>query len=329
MRDNKTVLITGGAGFIGSHTCKFLLGRDRCVVSVDNFSDNYSPEYKRENIKCVQRAAGSANNRFESFEGDIRDAVFLDGVFRETRPDIVIHLAACAGVRSSVLNPGLYADVNVNGTVNILECMKNHGIGKLLFASSSSVYGNNAKLPFCESDPADRPLSPYAATKRAGELICHTYHHLYDINIACLRFFTVYGPGQRPDLAIYRFTESVLKGKPITFYGDGSSERDYTFIEDIIDGIWRAAIWADNGEKRFDVFNLGGSAAVTLSETVAAIESEAGVGAVLDFKPQQPWEVYKTSADISHSKAVLGYNPGTEFKKGIKAFVDWYKRSRL
>ncbi len=328
LHDDKTVLISGGAGFIGSHTCESLLNRGYNVVSIDNFNDFYSPEYKKENIERIRNAANSANNGFRSYEGDIRDTYFLDRVFEESHPDIVIHLAACAGVRPSILNPVLYTDVNVNGTVNILECLKKHHINKLLFASSSSVYGNNVKVPFCESDPVEKPISPYAATKKAGELICHTYHHLYDINVACLRFFTVYGPRQRPDLVIYKFTKLISEGKPIPFFGDGSSERDYTFINDITDGILKAATWVDNDDKRFDIFNLGKSNTIALSRVVKTIENELEMRAVLDIKPQQPGDVNKAYADISHSKAILGYNPVTEFEKGIKVFVDWYKQHR-
>lgn len=328
LHDNKTVLITGGAGFIGSHTCESLLNRGYNVVSVDNFNSYYSPEYKKENIECIQNAANSIKSSFKSYEGDIRDTVFLNKVFEESHPDIVVHLAACAGVRPSILNPVLYADVNVNGTVNILECLKNHHINKLLFGSSSSVYGNNTKVPYCESDSVDKPISPYAATKKAGELLCHTYHHLFDINIACLRFFTVYGPRQRPDLAIYKFTKLISEGRPVPFFGDGSSERDYTFISDIIDGILKAVKWVDNSDKRFDIFNLGESNTITLSRMVKTIENELKMRAALDIKPLQPGDVYKTYADISHSKAILGYNPVTEFEKGIKVFVDWYKQHR-
>ncbi len=327
MKEFKTVLVTGGAGFIGSHTCEVLLKHGHDVISVDNFNDYYPPGYKRDNIECIQ-AADSAVDRFKSYEGDIRDVTFLNRVFDESHPDTVIHLAACAGVRPSILNPVLYTDVNIYGTVNILECLKKHHINKFLFASSSSVYGNNGKVPFCESDSVDRPISPYAATKKAGELLSYTYHHLYDINAACLRFFTVYGPRQRPDLAIYKFTELISEGQPIPFYGDGSTERDYTFIHDITDGIWRALQWTDSGEKRFEIFNLGESNTVTLSQMVKTIENELGMKAVLDYKPHQPGDVKTTYADISHAKAALGYNPVTEFEKGIKTFVDWYKQNR-
>jgi UDP-glucuronate 4-epimerase len=327
LKEFKTVLVTGGAGFIGSHTCEVLLKHGHDVISVDNFNDYYPPGYKRDNIECIQ-AADSAVDRFKSYEGDIRDVTFLNRVFDESHPDTVIHLAACAGVRPSILNPVLYTDVNIYGTVNILECLKKHHINKFLFASSSSVYGNNGKVPFCESDSVDRPISPYAATKKAGELLSYTYHHLYDINAACLRFFTVYGPRQRPDLAIYKFTELISEGQPIPFYGDGSTERDYTFIHDITDGIWRALQWTDSGEKRFEIFNLGESNTVTLSQMVKTIENELGMKAVLDYKPHQPGDVKTTYADISHAKAALGYNPVTEFEKGIKTFVDWYKQNR-
>ncbi len=278
-------------------------------------------------MKCIQNAANSAE-RFRSYEGDIRDTSFLNRVFEESHPDLVIHLAACAGVRPSILNPVLYADVNIHGTVNVLECLKKHHIKKFLFASSSSVYGNNSKIPFCESDSVDRPISPYAATKKAGELICHTYHHLYDINVACLRFFTVYGPRQRPDLAIYKFTKLISEGKPVPFYGDGSEERDYTFIHDIVDGILKAVNWVDNSEKRFDIFNLGESKAISLSQMVITIENELDMSAVRDVKPRQPGDVQRTYADISHSRAILGYNPATKFEKGIEIFIDWYKRNR-
>jgi UDP-glucuronate 4-epimerase len=325
MHDNQTVLVTGGAGFIGSHTCEALLKSGYNVISIDNFSDYYSPEYKRENIKDIMNSAG--NSCFISYEGDIRDMNFLDDVFNKSQPDIIIHLAACAGVRSSILNPVLFTEVNINGTVNILECIRKYNINKLLFASSSSVYGNNVKLPL--SDFVDRPISPYAATKKAGELLCHTYHHLYDINAACLRFFTVYGPRQRPDLAVYKFTKLILEGKPIPFYGDGTTQRDYTFINDITEGILKAVEWVDGSGKRFDIFNLGEASTVTLSQMLQTLENELGLKAKLDIMPRQPGDVNKTYADISHSREVLGYNPATSFEQGIKSFVRWYKQNRL
>lgn len=328
LRESGTVLVTGGAGFIGSHICEALLRRGYNVVSADNFSEYYSPAFKRENIECVRRAAEAANASFRSYEGDIRDMVFLSGVFEESRPESVIHLAACAGVRPSILHPALYADVNIGGTINVLECIKKHAIRKFLFASSSSVYGNSDKAPFCESDAADRPVSPYAATKRAGELISHAYHHLYDINIACLRFFTVYGPRQRPDLAVCKFTKLISEGKPVPFYGDGSAQRDYTFIHDITDGIWKAIEWTDSREKRFGIFNLGSSNAISLSKMVSTLENALGMQAALDFRPRQPGDVDATCADISHARAVLGYSPAMEFEKGIGIFVDWYKQNR-
>lgn len=324
-----TVLVTGGAGFIGSHTCEKLLSDGHNIVTVDNFNDYYNPEYKRWNVEEIKTKSKLTNGSFKCFEGDIRDFKFLDDVFANNMPDAVIHLAACAGVRPSIEDPMLYADVNINGTLNILECLKKYGIKKFLFASSSSVYGNNEKVPFSEFDSVDRPISPYAATKKAGELICHTYHHLYDINTACLRFFTVYGPRQRPDLAIYKFTKLIFEGKQIPFYGDGSSERDYTFIDDIVDGIMKAFQWVDNKEKRYGIFNLGESNTISLSRMVETIEKVSGRKAVLNIQPLQPGDVNRTFADISHSKKILEYNPSTDFEEGIKIFIDWYKNNRV
>lgn len=326
--ENTTCLVTGGAGFIGSHTCEALLHMGFDVVAVDNFNDFYSPDDKRDNIKEIAQAAKAAGKAFTCVEGDIRNSGFLDDIFNKARPELVVHLAACAGVRPSIADPALYADVNINGTVNVLECMKKHHVKKLVFASSSSVYGNNQKTPFSESDPVDRPISPYAATKKAGELICHTYHHLYDFSVACLRFFTVYGPRQRPDLAIYKFTKLMLEGRPIPFYGDGSTERDYTYIDDIIDGVLKAARWVDGGQKRYDIFNLGESKTISLRDMVGALENELGLRAQLDVKPLQPGDVLRTFADISHSRSVLGYDPKTDFTLGIKRFCAWYKENR-
>lgn len=324
----RKVLVTGGAGFIGSHVCEALLSREIKVACLDNFNDFYNPELKHSNVEEIYSTCarlGLPENDFTVFEGDIRDNDYLNRCFASFQPDAVVHLAAYAGVRPSIIDPVLYTDVNINGTVNILECLKRFEVKKLLFASSSSVYGNNKKVPFSESDPVNHPISPYAATKKAGELICHTYHSLYDINTACLRFFTVYGPRQRPDLAIRKFTEMILKGQEIPFYGDGSTRRDYTYIDDIIDGILKALNWVDSPEKRYDVFNLGENNTITLSKMVETIEEAVGIKAKLKQLPLQPGDVNQTYADISRSREVLGYSPHTNFYKGVSKFISWYK----
>jgi UDP-glucuronate 4-epimerase len=324
-----TYLVTGGAGFIGSHTCEAFLKNGFDVICIDNFNNYYDPAYKRANIAEIERTARTSRGAFQLYEGDIRDTAFLDDVFKETKPDLVLHLAAYAGVRPSIADPVLYTDVNISGTVNILECLKRYGVEHHVFASSSSVYGNNEKAPFSESDPVDNPISPYAATKKAGELLCHTYHHLYNINTACLRFFTVYGPRQRPDLAIYKFTKLISEGKKVPVYGDGSSKRDYTFINDIVDGITKACSWVSRHEKCYGIFNLGESHTISLSEMIGAIERELGTKAVRDVMPNQPGDVKLTYADIARAREILGYTPATDFPKGIKVFVDWYKQNRI
>lgn len=324
-----TILVTGGSGFIGSHLCERLLANGWRVVNVDNFNDFYDPEIKHRNVTetreyCVTH--GIPEENYSVVKGDIRDIDFLRGVFEGYRPLAVIHLAAYAGVRPSIINPELYVGVNINGTTNILECLKEFDVKSYVFASSSSVYGNNEKVPFAENDPVDHPISPYAATKKAGELICYTYHHLYDINTACLRFFTVYGPRQRPDLAIHKFTRLIMAGKPIPFYGDGTTQRDYTYIDDIIDGIIKALDWVKEKEKRYGIFNLGESNTISLAEMVQTLESALTQKAELERFPLQPGDVEKTFADITKSKKILGYDPQTDFSEGIRKFVLWYKR---
>jgi len=324
----KSVLVTGGAGFIGSHVGQSLLKKGIRLAVIDNFNDYYSPELKRKNVELLHddsRQSGS----FSLYEGDIRDKEFVEKVFGEFKPDVTIHLAASAGVRPSIADPDLYVKQNIVGTINILEAMRGSCSDKLVFASSSSVYGNNKKVPFSESDNVDRPISPYAATKKSCELLCHTYYHLFDINIACLRFFTVYGPRQRPDLAIYKFTQNIIEGKPIKMFGDGSTMRDYTYIDDIVDGVLKAANWVDSEEKRYDIFNLGESNTVTLKQMIEAIEAALGKKAIIIKEDMQLGDVERTYADISHSKEVLGYNPSTEFAQGIKRFVEWYKSDRM
>lgn len=320
-----TVLVTGAAGFIGSHVCEALLRQGNAVVGLDNFNDFYDPAVKWRNIGEVKETVKVRQVPFLLAKGDIRDTEFLDRVFLDHNLDAVIHLAACAGVRPSIENPRLYTEVNVLGTVNLLECMKSHGVKRHVFASSSSVYGNNRKVPFSESDPVDRAISPYAATKRAGEILCHVYYHLYAISTACLRFFTVYGPRQRPDLAIHKFTRLVMEGKPIPLYGDGSMRRDHTHVDDVVDGVLSALAWTEGELPKYDTFNLGNSKTVALAELVCMIETVLGKKAVVERLPQPPGDVDCTYADISHAKEVLGYEPKMEIQKGIGEFYDFLR----
>ena len=310
------VLVTGGAGFIGSHLCEFLLNRGDSVVALDCLNDYYSPAIKRNNIKVAL-----ANDAYQFVEGDILDEALLSSVFNESDFDVVVHLAARAGVRPSLVDPILYEQVNCRGTLNILEQMKNKGLKRLVFASSSSVYGNTKTIPFKEDVKIDRPVSPYAATKAAGELYCHNYFHLYGISATCLRFFTVYGPRQRPDMAINKFTRLIDCGDKIPFYGDGTTKRDYTFYTDIIQGV-AASVDRDLG---FEILNLGESATTTLVELVGQIEDAVGKKANLDKQPMQPGDVEMTCADISKARELLDYNPTTLVADGIPAFVEWYK----
>ncbi|MCD4786364.1 MAG: GDP-mannose 4,6-dehydratase [Candidatus Eremiobacteraeota bacterium] len=326
-------LLTGAAGFIGSHLAVNLLKDGNRVFAIDNFCDFYSLDKKRKNIEIIGKSSGR-DDLFRLYEGDIRDSSFL----KKTLGDIlktqvksedltVIHIAAMPGVRPSLENPALYVDVNINGTLNMLEICREFGLKRFLFASSSSVYGNNKKAPFSEDDPAENPISVYAATKKAGELMCHTYSNLYDISVICLRYFTVYGARQRPDLAIYRFTDLLSKGRPITVFGDGSSRRDYTYIDDIIDGTRKAVVRLENDRPAFEIYNLGESRTVELSYLIKLIEKELGKKANMVRKPGQPGDMAITYADISRAKEVLGYNPKTDIEDGIKLFVRWYKES--
>ena len=310
------VLVTGGAGFIGSHLCEHLLKRGDSVVAIDCLNDYYSPAIKRNNLKT-----SLGFDRFRFVEGDILDEPLLKSLFDSNRFDVVVHLAARAGVRPSLVDPLLYEQVNCRGTLNILEQMKAKKIRRLVFASSSSVYGNTKTIPFSEDVKIDRPVSPYAATKAAGELYCHNYFHLYGISANCLRFFTVYGPRQRPDMAINKFTQLIDRGAKVPFYGDGSTKRDYTFYTDIIQGVV-ASIDRDLG---FEIFNLGESATTTLAELVAQIEKALGKKANLDRQPMQPGDVEMTCADISKARRLLDYNPTTPVSEGVPRFVEWYK----
>ena len=309
----KKVFITGIAGFIGSNLAKALLEEGWSVSGIDNFDDFYDPQLKR---MAIRRAEASGS--ISLVEGDIRDADLLNAVFSSNRPDLVIHLAARAGVRPSIEQPALYYDVNVTGTLTLLEAMRRNGVKNLLFASSSSVYGNNKKVPFSESDSVDNPISPYAATKKAGELLCYTYHHLYDFNIFCLRFFTVYGPGQRPEMAIQQFGRKITEETPITLFGDGSTRRDYTFVDDIVAGIMASA----QHLKGYEIFNLGNSDTISLIDLVHGIEETLGKKAIIEWKPMQPGDVEITYADISKAKDRLGYKPDYPVLKGLKRMFD-------
>jgi UDP-glucuronate 4-epimerase len=309
-------LIAGAAGFIGSHLCERLLSDGWAVVGVDNFDDFYDPQIKRRNVSdCLK------NENFQLVEADIRDSDAMD---KAIGPDIqiIVHLAAMAGVRPSIARPLLYADVNINGTMVLLELAKERRIDKFIFGSSSSVYGNNEKVPFSEDDNVDFPISPYAATKKAGELICHTYHHLYGVSVTCLRFFTVYGPRQRPDLAIYKFAKLIEQDKPIPVYGDGTMMRDFTYIDDIINGIVAAMNKCDG----FNIYNLGESQPITVNDLIAEIEKALGKKAIRQSLPLQPGDVERTYADVTKSVKELGYNPKTPIQAGLASFVAWLRK---
>ena len=308
------VLVTGGAGFIGSHVCSHLLLQGHEVAVIDDFNDFYNPEIKRANIKSL--GGGVSLN-----EGDIRDRDFVKGVLSQGGFDAIIHIAARAGVRPSLLNPQLYIDTNITGTHNLLAEAHQNGIGRFLFASSSSVYGLAKQVPFSEDLALPQTLSPYAATKIAGEHLCGNYAHLYGMNVVCLRFFTVYGPGQRPDLAIHKFTDSIYRGKSIPQFGDGSTRRDYTYVDDIVQGVLGALRY--EGPK-FDIFNLGENQTTTLSELILEIEKALGKKAIIERLPEQQGDMPLTAADITKARSLLGYNPQTKIREGIPKFVEWY-----
>ena len=314
----RQVLVTGGAGFIGSHLVDRLLSEnDWRVTAVDDFNDFYSPEIKRRN---VQRQLH--HPAFMLVEADIRDKAALARVFANSKFDCIVHLAARAGVRPSLSEPQLYVETNVNGTMNLLELARQHKVPQFVFGSSSSVYGVNEKVPFSESDPIFNPISPYAATKAAGELLCHTYSHLYGLRCICLRFFTVYGARQRPDLAIHKFAQLISDGKPIPVFGDGTTRRDYTYIDDILAGV-RAAI--DYDKTNYEVINLGESRTVELRELIGLLEKELDLRAVIERQPMQPGDVPQTFADISRARELLGYNPRTQIEDGLRLFVEWFR----
>lgn len=310
----KTV-VTGAAGFIGSHLTERLLQAGHSVVGIDSFDTFYDPQIKRRNI-----AGALSHPNFRLIEADIRDQAAMDRAIKGD-VDVIVHLAARAGVRPSIEQPALYSDVNINGTVVLLEIARARHIEKFVFASSSSVYGNNKKVPFSESDNVDFPISPYAATKKAGELICHTYHHLYGTGMTCLRFFTVYGPRQRPDLAIHKFARLIEAGKPIPIYGDGTMRRDFTYIDDIINGVV-AAIDKCEG---YHIYNLGESRPICVSDLIAEIEKALGKKAIRNHLPTQPGDVDQTYADVTRAQQELDYHPATHIATGLARFVQWLR----
>ncbi len=312
------ILVTGGAGFIGSHLSRRLLGRGDRVTVLDNFNDFYDPKRKRLNIEAFLGKSG-----YRLVEGDIRDSALVDGLFAESSFDGVVHLAARAGVRPSLEQPILYEEVNCIGTLNLLEAARRHGPEVFTFGSSSSVYGINQKVPFTEEDDISRPISPYATTKRSGELMCFNYHHLYGMKISCLRFFTVYGPAQRPEMAIHKFTRLLTQGKAIPMFGDGSSRRDYTFIDDIVDGVVAALDRAPD----FEILNLGGAETTSLADLIRWLAEELGVEPKIQTLGIQPGDVPITYADVSKAARLLDYSPGVPIREGLKRFVQWYQET--
>lgn len=339
-------LITGASGFIGSHLAETLLKSGHSVINLDNFDDFYDYKIKVKNtlesvgknpddfefstkdadIQRLREITSSENYRL--YYNDLRDKDALRKIFTENKIDLIVHLAALAGVRPSIERPLDYEAVNIQGTMNLWELCKEFGIKKLVCASSSSVYGNNEKVPFSETDNVDQPISPYAATKKAAEIIGHTYHHLYHIDMVQLRFFTVYGPRQRPDLAIHKFTQIIDEGGEIPFYGDGSTARDYTFIDDIIDGVTKSIKFLEENAGVYEIINLGENQVVNLAEMLETIENALGKKAKRKMLPMQPGDVKLTNADITKAKSLIGYAPKTDFQTGIKIFVEWFLSRR-
>ncbi|MCU7614616.1 GDP-mannose 4,6-dehydratase [Chryseobacterium sp. GMJ5] len=338
-----TYLITGGSGFIGSHLVERLLKNGHSVINIDNFDDFYAYpikvkntlesvgkstefEYINKDSDLQNLAAQTRSDDYSLYVQDIRDKEGLKSIFSMHTIDFVIHLAALAGVRPSIERPLEYQEVNIRGTMNLWELCAEFGVKKCICASSSSVYGNNTKIPFAETDPVDHPISPYAATKRSGEILGHVYHHLYHIDMIQLRFFTVYGPRQRPDLAIHKFTKLISENQEIPFYGDGTTARDYTYIDDIIDGILKSADYLQRHSHIYEIINLGESEVIQLTEMLSAIEQALNKKAIKKLLPLQPGDVQQTNADISKAKNLIGYKPTTNFQNGIKKFVEWFLR---
>ena len=337
------IVVTGAAGFIGSHLTKNLIKRNNRVIGIDNFDSFYSTDVKCRNVlestgkenktaevlasadKIEKVTAESSSSNYQLYYGDIRDMQKLDEIFKKEQPELVINLAGLAGVRPSLERPLEYEDVNVRGTMNLLELCRKYNIKKFIQASSSSVYGNNKSAPFKETNIVDFAVSPYAATKKSCEVMGHVYHSLYGIDMFQLRFFTVYGERQRPDLAIHKFVKMISEGKKIPFYGDGKSCRDYTYISDIIQGIVKSIEYLQNNSGIYEILNLGGGHTVTLKEMVEEIESALGIKADIDYLPMQPGDVNRTDADITKGERLIGYKPEVSFHEGIKRFVSWYR----
>jgi len=336
-------LVTGGSGFIGSHLIEKLLKEGHSVINIDNFDNFYDYKIKIKNtLDSVEKNIDfefsekendiqnlisiSKSEHYTLYFQDIRDQKGLEKIFRNHQIDFIIHLAALAGVRPSIERPLEYEEVNVRGTMNLWELCNQFGIKKFICASSSSVYGNNEKIPFCETDNVDQPISPYAATKKSGEVLGHVYHSLYGIDMIQLRFFTVYGPRQRPDLAIHKFTKLISENKEIPFYGDGNTARDYTYIDDIIDGILKSIDYLEKNFDIYEIINLGENEVVTLTEMLSEIEKNLNKTAIRKILPLQPGDVQKTSADITKAQNLIGYKPVTNFQNGTKKFVEWFLR---
>jgi UDP-glucuronate 4-epimerase len=337
-------LITGGSGFIGSHLVEQLLKKGHSVINIDDFDDFYDYKIKIKNtfesvgkiseftfldkdLDIQKLVFETSSKKYQLYYQDIRDTEGLEKIFSKHKIDVVIHLAALAGVRPSIEKPLDYEAVNITGTMNLWELCKKYKISKFVNASSSSVYGNSTKMVFSETDNVDLPISPYAATKKCTEILGHVYHHLYEINMIHLRFFTVYGPRQRPDLAIHKFTKLIHSQQPIPFYGDGSTARDYTFIDDIIDGILKSINFLENNEKVYEILNLGESEVISLNQMLSTIEETLDKKANKTLLPMQPGDVEKTNANIDKAKALIGYYPTTHFQNGIKKFVEWFLKN--
>ncbi len=314
------VCVTGGAGFIGGHLCRRLLNEGHRVTAIDNFDPFYPRAMKEQGIEEFSREAFSLIENNICNTGTVLQALHARSV------DAIVHLAAKAGVRPSIEAPGAYERANVGGTQSMLEVAQRLEIDTFVYGSSSSVYGNNDKVPFAEADPVREPISPYAATKRSGELVAHTFHHLYDMSVHCLRFFTVYGPRQRPDLAIHKFARQLLSDQPITMYGDGTSSRDYTYVDDIVDGVVRSLRRATSlDEPEYEIINLGGSETTKLKDLITGIADAMGISPEIEQLPEQPGDVERTYADISKAHDLLGYTPDTSIEEGLKKFATWVK----